>query len=87
MALRFYELTVLRNGRAASVEPIIAQLDFDERRQEETQKLLVRHLRGAAKRLYVRDQDIHEVTLAIRETYDGRGTGPVFTTFALPEEI
>ncbi len=84
MAPKWYELRVLRNGREESVEPILAELDFDDRRREELRKLLTRHLLGAAKRLYVRDQDVYEVTLAIRETYDGRGHGRPITTFALP---
>ncbi len=86
MAPKWYEMRVLRNGREQSVEPILAELDFDDRRRDELHRLLTRHLLGAAKRLYVRDQDIHEVTLAIRDTYDGRGTGRPFTTFALPVE-
>jgi hypothetical protein len=85
MAPKWYELTVLRNGRPAQVDPILAELDFDDRYRDQTKAALTAHLRGAARRLYVRDQDIHEITLSVRETWDGKGTGKPFTTFALPE--
>lgn len=83
MPPRLYEIRVYRDGRESRLEPILAELDFN-RHPEDVNRLLTRHVWAAAKRLGVRDRHVHEVELRVRETMDGRGTGRVLTSFALP---